>query len=153
MENIAMKQWPEFDSHGDVPIGVHQATLAEVIEHFGAGTVQRQIMAQRLTRIYELASGTGQLARFIIFGSFVTAKPAPNDVDIFLSMENTFDAGQVTGEAAIIFDHLAAHNYEGASVFWIRRLAAIGGEQAAVEHWQIKRDGTKRGIVEVISHD
>lgn len=30
-------------------------------------------------------------------------------------------------------------------------MAAIGGEQAAVEHWQIKRDKTRRGIVEVTS--
>jgi hypothetical protein len=36
-------------------------------------------------------------------------------------------------------------------VFWPRRLAALGGEQAAVEHWQVKRYGTRRGIVEVIA--
>jgi hypothetical protein len=28
-------------------------------------------------------------------------------------------------------------------------LAAIGGEEAAIEDWQIKRDGTERGIVEI----
>jgi anti-sigma-K factor RskA len=44
-------------------------------------------------------------------------------------------------------------NVEGASVFSIRRLAAIDGEQEALEHWQIKRDNTRRGIVEVISND
>jgi len=132
-----MNQWPEFDSNGDLPIGVHQATLAEVIEHFGTGTVHRQIVAQRLARICELASSTGQVARFIIFGSFVTAKSAPNDVDIFLLMEDTFNASQVTGEAAVIFDHLAAQNYEGASVFWIRRLAAsrrrAGGDRTLAD--------------------
>ncbi len=68
-------------------------------------------------------------------------------------MEDTFDSNQVPGEAAIIFDNVAAQNMEGASVFWIRRLASIGGEQAALEHWQIKRDKTKRGIVEVITDD
>ena len=51
------------------------------------------------------------------------------------------------------FDHLAGLAVEGASVFWIRRQAAIGGEQAALEHWQFKRDKTRRGIVEVISDD
>jgi hypothetical protein len=59
----------------------------------------------------------------------------------------------VSGGAAIIFDHQAAQNIEGASVFWIRRLAAIGGEQAALEYWQIKRDKMLRGIVEVIRND
>jgi hypothetical protein len=28
-------------------------------------------------------------------------------------------------------------------------MAAIGGEQAAIADWQIKRDGTQRGIVEI----
>jgi hypothetical protein len=32
-------------------------------------------------------------------------------------------------------------------------MAAIGGEQPAVEYWQIKRDHAKRGIVEVIGDD
>jgi len=148
-----MNQWPEFDSNGDLPLGIHQASVAEVLRHFGAGTLQRRIVARRLERIFKLAHSTGQVARFIVFGSFVTAKPEPNDVDIFVLMEDTFDLSQMTGEAAIIFDHMAAQNGEGASVFWIRRAAAIGGEQAALEHWQIKRDKTKRGIVEVTSDD
>ena len=68
-------------------------------------------------------------------------------------MDDNFDVSLMTGETSIIFDHLAAQNYEGASIFWIRQIAAIDGEQTTVEYWQIKRDGTKRGIVEVISHD
>jgi len=79
-----MKQWPDFDGNGDLPVGVHQATLAEVIQHFGTGTLQRRIVAQRLERIYRLARSTGHLVRIAVFGSFVTAKPAPNDVDVVL---------------------------------------------------------------------
>ncbi len=148
-----MRQWPEYDSSGDLPSGIYQATLSEVLQHFGMSTLQRRIVAHRLERIYNLARNTGQVARFVIFGSFVTAKPEPKDVDIFMLMEDTFDVSQVVGEAAIIFDHMAAQNAEGASVFWIRRAAAIDGEQVALEHWQTKRDRMKRGIVEVISND
>jgi len=68
-------------------------------------------------------------------------------------MEDTFDIDQVDGETALIFDHQEAQNILGASVFWSRKLAAIGGEQEAVEYWQIKRDNTYRGIVEVIHND
>ena len=93
------------------------------------------------------------MARFIIFGSFVTAKREPNDVDIFILMEDAFDAQQAEGEAAMIFDHVAAQHYEGASVFWIRRMAAIDEEEAALQYWQSTREQTKRGIVEVIGHD
>ncbi len=68
-------------------------------------------------------------------------------------MEDSFDSNEVRGESAIIFDHTAGQTVEGASVFWVRRRAAIGGEQEALEHWQLKRDKTRRGIVEVISDD
>ena len=148
-----MKKWPEFDNNGNLPVGIYQATLTEVLQHFGTGTVQRRLVGQRLERIYTLACGTGQVVKFAVFGSFVTAKPDPEDVDIFMLMENSFDAHQVRGEAAIIFDHLTVQNGEGASVFWIRQLAAIGGEQEALEHWQTTRENTRCGIVEVISDD
>ncbi len=68
-------------------------------------------------------------------------------------MEDTFDVRQVADETRIIFDHMAAQNYEGASIFWLRRVAALDGEEAAIEYWQIKRDGKKRGIVEVLIND
>ncbi len=148
-----MNQWPGFDKNGDLPVGIHQGTLGEVLRHFGTGSLQRRLMGKRLERIYKLAYTTGQVARFIVFGSFVTAKVDPGDVAIFLLMGDTFDSHQVRGEVAIIFDHLAGQNVEGASIFWIRRQAAIGGEQEAVEHWQLKRDKTRRGIIEVIHDD
>ena len=148
-----MKEWPEFDSNGDLPIGIHQATLTETLQHFGTGTVQRYLLGQRLERIYMLANSTGKVVRFIVFGSFVTVKPAPGDVDVFLLMEDAFDVDQVYGEVSVIFNHQEAQNVLGASVFWIRKIAAIGGEQEAIEYWQIKRDNTQRGIVEVIHDD
>jgi len=73
--------------------------------------------------------------RFIVFGSFVTAKPAPRDVDVFLVMEDDFAVATVAGEAAAVFDHALAHDRLGASIFWMRAMAALGGEQAAVEYW------------------
>ena len=85
-----MKAWPEFDAKGDLPPGIHPVTLAEVVAHFGSGTPQRQRVARRLDHIYALAKASGQLARFNVFGSFVTAKPALHDVDIFLFVEDGF---------------------------------------------------------------
>src|SRR5215470_14650524 len=95
--------WPQFDTNGDLPIGIHAAALSEVITKFGTDTPQRRIIGRRLDRIYRLALSTGHLFRFVIFGSFVTAKPEPADVDAFLMMDDGFDVGQVSGEAAVIF--------------------------------------------------
>jgi hypothetical protein len=148
-----MKTWPSFDERWDLPVGIHQSPLSDVVQHFGRSTFQRSVLARRLERIYELANSTGHLARFVIFGSFITAKLEPNDVDIFLLMDDSFDVQQVAPDRRVVFDHQAAQNQLGASIFWIRRAAALGGETATITHWQIKRGGTRRGIVEVITHD
>jgi hypothetical protein len=124
--------------------------LPEILERFGHGSVQRCAVSDRLTRLYHLVASTGHLARFVVFGSFVTAKDEPNDVDIILLMEDTFDLASVTGEAALVFQHMEADAHFGASVFWTRRSGAIGGEQAMVEYWQVRREGGQRGIVEIV---
>jgi hypothetical protein len=90
------------------------------------------------------------VARFVIFGSFVTAKPDPKDVDVFLVMEDHFQPGQLSEEAAALFDHLQAEVQFGASVFWTKRSGIIGDEQSALEYWQIKRDHSYPGILEII---
>ncbi|MCH8044698.1 MAG: hypothetical protein IID44_13370 [Planctomycetes bacterium] len=141
---------PEFTESGDLPAGVHEASLVEIVARFGTGSDRRKPLALRLERIHQIASQTGCLVRFVVFGSFVTDKPEPNDVDIFMIMDDNFDMGSLVGEPRLLFvDHGTAQDHFGASVFWMRRMAAIGGEQAAIEDWQIKRDGTERGIVEI----
>src|SRR5947209_1112376 len=105
---------PAFNEEGDLPPGVHPATLTEVLERFGQGSVQRCAVADRLKRVYQLAASTGQVARFVVFGSFVTAKDDPNDVDIVMLMEDAFDLASVTGEAALPFQHLEADAHFGA---------------------------------------
>jgi len=42
---------PHFDSQGEYPAGVHQATTDEIIARFGSGTPQRQDVTTRLLRI------------------------------------------------------------------------------------------------------
>lgn len=141
---------PEFQDNGDLPVGVYSASLADVINRFGQGSAQRQAVAQRLERIHQLVSETGHVARMIVFGSFVTAKEQPEDVDLVIIMEDTFDPDQLSGEHKLLFDHAAAQAHFGASVFWVRRLAIFGDPQAFVEDWQFKRDRQRRGIIEII---
>ena len=142
---------PELDSYGDLPIGVHQASLDEVIARFGHGTSQRQLVTTRLLRVLKLAEGTGKLERFIIFGSYVTAKPNPNDVDIILIMRDDFLQPECSVEAEPLFDHTRAQREFGASVFAIRPVnILLDTVDGFVSHWQIKRDKSRRGIIELI---
>ena len=141
---------PNFDSKGELPEGVHQATMNEVIARFGTGTLQRQAVTATLVRIYNLSKATGKLGRFIIFGSYITVKPEPNDVDIVLVMRDDFKVLACDEETRKLFDHQQAAAEFGASIFWIRpSLLFLDTLDEFIEHWQIKRDRTRRGIVEV----
>jgi hypothetical protein len=141
---------PPFTASGDLPLGVHRATLSEVLERFGSGSPQRKMIGWRLERIYNVARATGHLARCGVFGSFVTAKLAPNDVDVFFLLEDTFDIRHLTGEARLLFDHAAAQTPFGGSMFWLRRPAVLDDEHTTIAHWQITRDRSYRGIVEIL---
>ena len=142
---------PEFDKKGELPLGVHRATLDAVVERFGYGTRQRKDVTSRLVRIYGIARRTGKLERFVLFGSYVTTKPAPQDIDIILIMRDDFREQDYTEDLLPVLDHQRAQSELGASIFWIRSgsiLLERVDEFAA--HWQIKRDLTRRGIVEIV---
>ena len=142
---------PAFDSHGDLPVGIHRTTLAEVIERFGHGTSQRELVTSRLVYIHELAQRTGKMLRFVIFGSYVTAKSEPNDVDIILIMRDDFRLAECDEETLPAFHHLQAQDKLGASVFWTSPSGVLLETiDQFIAHWQITRDHGQHGIVEVI---
>jgi hypothetical protein len=142
---------PAFDDLGDLPPGVYRSTLADVVTRFGGGTEQRRAVTAVLERIYRLFRETHRGERFIIFGSFVTAKTDPNDVDIVMVMRDDFEFNKCEGETRMLFDHLQAGAIFGTSVFWIRPCVLFRETvDEFIAHWQIKRDLSLRGIVEVI---
>ena len=143
---------PTSQLDGDLPAGVYRTTLKEIRDRFGACNRSREVLFTRLERIREIAKRTGHLARMILYGSFVTAKTEPNDIDVFLVFDDDFDASQCDSEALLLLDHATADSHFGASVFWLRRPAAFGGEQATIEFWQIRRDGALRGIIEIVEN-
>lgn len=141
---------PNLNDAGELPIGIHQATIDEVIAQFGSGTLQREIVAARLQRIYQIAKDTGNLQQLIIFRSYITAKPEPNDVDVVIIFSDDFDLTVCSEEVRRLLEHQQAENEFGASIFWIRpSLLLLETLDEFIESWQVKRDGTRRGIVEV----
>ena len=141
---------PEFNEQGDLPVRVYQVSLEELLERFGKSSLQRQLVTARLLHIYELAKNTGKLLRFVIFGSYVTAKPAPNDVDIILLMRDDLTEDDYDPEVFPMFDHLLCQRQLGASLFAIRP-GFIFGETVDdfIASWSVKRDQGQRGIVEI----
>src|SRR5690348_4966273 len=111
---------PAFNHMGDLPVGVYQITLNECLERFGQGSERRRRISATLVEICRLANGTGKLDRVIVFGSYVTAKSEPRDIDIVLVMKDDFDVEKCEASTQPLFDHNRADFQFGASVFWIR---------------------------------
>jgi hypothetical protein len=140
---------PNFTSAGDfLPVSI--APAAEVLGRFGGGSASRQEATASLVRIHQVAAATGKRNRLIIFGSYVTAKPDPQDVDVVLVMADDFRWHEQAGETRDLFDHQRATQEFGASVFWVRPSAILVGTlDEFIAHWQVTRDRSLRGIVEV----
>jgi hypothetical protein len=125
--------------------------MQEVTERFGSGTEQRRRVTERLLRIAEVAKRTGYLQRLVIFGSYVTAKPEPGDVDVILVFDDALELKHCEPQALALLDHDRATREFGASVFWIRPAHLLRGSvDDFVRYWQITREQTRRGIVEVL---
>ncbi len=141
---------PEFNEVGDLPEGIHPASIAEVVIRFGSETPRRVEITRRLRRIHALALATNHLDRLIVFGSYVSDVDEPNDVDVVLLMRNDFRSEECPIESSVLFDHARANDKLGASIFWLRPEMLLGEPvEQFLAFWQTKRDGQRRGIVEI----
>jgi hypothetical protein len=141
---------PPFNEFGDLPEGSYSANLDDVVARFGGGSSQRQIVTDRLRQVYQLALATGQLDRLLVFGSYVSDVDEPNDVDVILVMRNEFRSEECPAESLVLFDHERADRELGASVFWVRPDMLLGEPlEQFLAFWQTKRDGRRRGVVEI----
>jgi hypothetical protein len=140
---------PESDSDGDLPVGTHHADREELIRRFGDRGPQRAVVSHRLEQVLVLTLASGAVSRVIIFGSYVTAKEAPGDVDLLLVVPGDFDINRVPEQARVLFDHQHAESELGAHIFWLR--SSLGQEliEQFVTHYAINRRGKQQGVIEV----
>ena len=77
---------PPFDPEGDLPPGRHQTTWREFQERFCVFTSSdhRLQLCHRIDQMIEEARAAQIVERMIFGGSFVSARPAPNDFDCII---------------------------------------------------------------------
>ncbi len=75
---------PALNADGLLPIGVSDCTLAEVRTQFGSfqGNDTRPRLFARLEELIAAMQRSGLFESLLLDGSFVTAKHAPNDIDL-----------------------------------------------------------------------
>lgn len=87
---------PELDSRGLLPAGVHECTVEEIEVSFGhfLASDRRPRLFRDLQR-YVQEARTAEIGKFLIVnGSYVTAKPDPNDIDVLLVLRDDVDFGE-----------------------------------------------------------
>jgi hypothetical protein len=146
---------PALLPNGYLPPGVHEATLSEVVERFGTNTPRRQVLASRLQELLSLARATRKLQRIFIWGSFVTDKPFPRDLDVFLLMQEGFDRefAALAPPQQYVFDHERARLLFEADIFWATEAVGAAVLTSWLSVYQLSRDMEQRGIVEVLLDD
>lgn len=75
---------PALNHDGFLPPGIWDCTLAELRERFAAfsGSYHRSRLFARLEDLFQTMQRSGLFEVLLVDGSFVTAKPAPNDIDL-----------------------------------------------------------------------
>jgi len=144
---------PDLQRDGNLPKGLYTATLNEVREVFGTGSARRRLLIGNLEDIIALAKSTTKLERVIIWGSFVSNKDFPQDIDLLLIMRGDFDVDSNPPEVKKVFDYIQGRIEFNADIFWTK--SSIGEEAINlwIETYQMTRDFELRGIVEVIIND
>jgi len=84
---------PALNSNGLLPPGIHGATLEEIRLRFGSfqASDRRVQLFKRLEQLVVELRRSGRFAALVVDGSFVTAKPAPEDVDVIVVLHRDHD--------------------------------------------------------------
>jgi len=144
---------PKFEKGGNLPKGVHKATLDEVREIFGASSARRKWLIRNLEKIIDLAKTTGRLERVIVWGSFVSNEELPQDIDLLLIMKEDFVVDKMDLEVKKVFDYVQGRIAFNADIFWAKSSIGEDTINLWLETYQMTRDFESRGIVEVIIDD
>jgi len=142
---------PELNSDGNLPEGIYPATEEEVFLRFSTTSARRQWLGEQLRSLLSLAKSTGQLSRVILWGSFVTRKEVPNDLDVLLVMAADFSLEALPAYCRVVFDHVEARLSFHADVFWTKASIDTQALQLWLDTYQTGKDFKRKGIVEVIA--
>ena len=130
---------PPFDDVGNLPPGIHPATLDEIEARFGRASEIREAQMQSVRWMVHLAVRVG-IKQIILNGSFVTDIIEPNDVDCLLVISDQYP-----------IDSAADAELDGGLPYLDIQ---IGGEEefAFFATWRFanSRDNEPKGMIEVV---
>ncbi|MBC8136067.1 MAG: hypothetical protein H8F28_09300 [Fibrella sp.] len=76
-----MPEIPVLTDTGFLPPGIYNATLPECLDRFGVGSEKREGLGRLLSEVVSAAREYPTIKRMLVWGSFVSDKLEPNDLD------------------------------------------------------------------------
>ena len=143
---------PAFTEHGLLPEGVYNSTLEEAAARFGAfqRSDRRPLLWARFVEFVREVRACGLIDAIVVDGSFVSAAPAPNDIDLILVVSAHHDLSvDFTPNAYNVLSKRRVHQRFGFDLLVAR---ADSEEYRHYEEFfqQIRLEpGRKKGIVRI----
>ncbi len=131
---------PPLENEGNLPAGIHLGTTEELAARFGSGSEERATEMSEQLLFIEAARKAG-VRRLLVNGSFVTAKLAPNDIDVVILPGPDYPR--------------QGPPLDSDELVWPFLQLVVAADDADFEAWAITTFGTDReqrpkGVVEVI---
>ncbi len=145
---------PELNSLGELPEGIHDASIMELEIAFGKSTERRQKLMLGLKLALQNLKSAG-VNKVFIDGSFTTQKDEPQDIDGCWSAEGNIDLSLLdplfwnfeTPEEFTRARHQAQEKY-GIDFFIAEWTEGESGKPFP-EFFQSNRDGERKGILKL----
>jgi hypothetical protein len=137
---------PEFNVRGELPSGVHPATIQEIEKHFGSGNAHRERLFRLLLSALDNLKNAA-VKRVYINGSFITDKGYPNDVDGCWDVHNEIDQ-DILDPVFLDFSRNRQRMKEKYGVdFFIAGSVELGSGYPFVQFFQTNKEGHEKGII------
>ena len=141
---------PDFDANGNLPPGIHVASLQEVEERFAIfdRSDRRLRLFQHLKRVLTDIRQIAFVTRIFIAGSFVTSAPEPNDFDCLIVLDpETVNIELRPFEYQVLNRRTALKTFEG-DVIAVLEGSAFHDEYLKL--FQHDRKNNPKGLVEIL---
>ncbi len=140
----------EMQMDGYLPPGIHAAPLAEVSGRFGTASASRRKWTELLLSVVSAATAYPTMKRVLVWGSFISDKPEPADLDYSVVVSVDHAKAEVADEHRPYFVPFEARKHFGIDAgYLIIRDYPLEYYMERVDFLCRRHDGRPRGIVEI----
>jgi predicted nucleotidyltransferase len=125
------------------------ASLDDLRIRFGTSTPRRQFLFRQLEIVIDQLLITRSVKQIYLFGSFVSGKASPNDVDLLVVMNAGFSTTQLGGKVLELFQHDVCRIRYQADLFWVTEVVGNARIEDLLEVFSRDREGRAQSVIEV----